>query len=105
MYEYKAKVTDIIDGDTIKVDIDLGFGIYYYNQTVRLARINCPELKTTEGKTVANIITGKLLNKDIVVKTKKDKKEKFGRYLGEIFLDDININNWLVENNYATTYN
>lgn len=109
MYEYSAKVINVIDGDTLKLDIDLGFGIKYYGQKVRLARINAPESKTHEGKVTKNILTQQLMNKTITIHTIKDKQEKYGRYLVEVFIDDefkrkYNLNDWLVENNYAIKY-
>ena len=42
MYTYNAIVKDVLDGDTVKVDIDLGFGVWLNSQVVRLARINAP---------------------------------------------------------------
>lgn len=104
MYEYKATVTKVKDGDTLVLDIDLGFSIIYKNQVVRLARINTPETSTTEGLTVKDIVTKLLLNKIVVIKTTKDKKDKYGRYLAEVYVDGLNINDYLLENNYATKY-
>jgi micrococcal nuclease len=45
MYTYKAAVIDVTDGDTIVVDIDLGFGVWLRKQSIRMAKINAPELK------------------------------------------------------------
>ena len=104
MYEYKATVTKVKDGDTLVLDIDVGFSIIYRNQVIRLARINTPETSTIEGMSVKDIVTKLLLNKTVVIKTTKDKKDKYGRYLAEVYLDNLNINDYLLENNYATKY-
>lgn len=104
MYEYKATITKVKDGDTLVLDIDVGFSIIYRNQVVRLARINTPETNTIEGMSVKDIVTKLLLNKTVVIKTTKDKKDKYGRYLAEVYLDNLNINDYLLENNYATKY-
>lgn len=104
MYEYKATVTKVKDGDTLVLDIDVGFSIIYRNQVVRLARINTPETNTIEGTSVKDIVTKLLVDKVVVIKTTKDKKDKYGRYLAEVYLDNLNINDYLLNNNYATKY-
>ena len=104
MYEYKATVTKVKDGDTLVLDIDLGFSIIYKNQVIRLARINTPETSTIEGMSVKDIVTKLLLNKEVTIKTTKDKKDKYGRYLVEINLEEVNINDYLLANNYAVKY-
>ena len=48
MYEYKTKVVKIVDGDTVDVDIDLGFGIWLYNERVRIMGIDTPESRTRD---------------------------------------------------------
>ena len=81
MYEYKATVIKVVDGDTLHLNIDLGFNINYNKQIIRLARINAPEL---------------LCNKQVTIKTIKDTKDKYGRYLAEVYLEDLNINEYAV---------
>ena len=76
MYEYRAYVRKIYDGDTITVDIDLGFGVVLHNQKVRLVRINAPELRGEQrekGLVSRDALRNKISNKWIRVKTKKDK--------------------------------
>ena len=117
MYEYKALVTSVYDGDTITVDIELGFGIVSRKQKIRLAGINTPELRGEEresGLISRDVLREKILHKEIIITTFKDKKGKYGRYIGVVYLDETNlnedynadpaltnINDWLVENNYA----
>ena len=114
MYEYRVKkVLKIVDGDTIDVDIDLGFDISY-SQRVRLAGIDTPESRTTDKKEKALGLEVKdRLKKaidaatNVVIKTEKpDSSEKYGRILGWIFLDDnkVSINQTLIDEGYAWGY-
>lgn len=120
MYEYKAYVTSVYDGDTITVDIELGFGIVVRKQKIRLAGINTPEIRGEEreaGLVSRDVLREKILHKNIIINTFKDAKGKYGRYIGVIYLEElqlvegdelvssvenkVNINDWLVENNYG----
>jgi micrococcal nuclease len=114
MYEYRIKkVTRIVDGDTIDVDIDLGFNISY-SQRVRLAGIDTPESRTTDKMEKALGLESKdFLKKAIesaslvVVKTEKpDSSEKYGRILGWVYLDnsDKPINQIMIDAGYAWGY-
>jgi len=107
-YIYKAKVVSVYDGDTITVNIDLGFNTWIYNEKVRFNRINAPEVKgysKKRGIESRDFLKSLILNKDILIETIKDKKEKYGRYLGEIYLknenETINVNDRLVEKGFA----
>lgn len=108
MFEYKAYVVDVYDGDTITCNIDCGFGVHLMKQKIRLFGINAPEMKGAErmqgGIESRNALSNLILHKDIILKTINDKKGKYGRYLGIIYLNDLNINDWLIENNYAKKY-
>ena len=114
MYEYRIrKVLKVVDGDTIDVDIDLGFNITYY-QRVRLAGIDTPESRTTDKKEKELGLEVKdRLKKAIdaaskvIIKTEKpDSSEKYGRILGWVFLDDnkVSINQTLIDEGYAWGY-
>ena len=114
MYEYRVKkVLKVVDGDTIDVDIDLGFDISY-TQRVRLAGIDTPESRTTDKKEKALGLEVKdRLKKaidaatNVVIKTEKPySSEKYGRILGWIFLDDnkVSINQTLIDEGYAWGY-
>ena len=103
-YIYNANVIKIYDGDTITCNIDCGFGIILRKQTIRLYGINTPEIRgenKKEGIISRDKLREKILNKDILLKTIKDKKGKYGRWLGIVYINNININEWLVENNLA----
>lgn len=109
MYEYRAICREVYDGDTITIDIDLGFGVWLNNQKVRLADINTPEVRgrdRSKGLKVRDYIRSLLLDKEIVIKTKKDSKGKFGRWLVEVFYPTDsggmkNCNQLLLEMGYA----
>ncbi len=110
-YHYSCKVVDIHDGDTIKVDIDLGFGVVLKNQTFRFFGINAPEThgdtKTAGLKTTA-YVQKVLADKDIIIESLKDEKEKFGRWLGRIYYHDgqdwINLNQELIRLELAVKF-
>tara|TARA_Y100000310_G_C20479200_1_gene713896 strand:+ start:236 stop:589 length:354 start_codon:yes stop_codon:yes gene_type:complete len=107
MYEYRAIVKKVYDGDTITVDIDLGFGVLLQNQKIRLFGLNAPEVRgkfKKEGIISRDNLRLKILNKWVTIKTRKDKKGKYGRWLGEVFTPDLSINNWLVSEGFAQRY-
>jgi len=107
MYEYKAELKRIIDGDTIVCDIDLGFGIWLRDEHVRFARINSPEIRTRDLKEKEKGLAAKefvsfilATSKELKLKTLKS-KGKYGRYVAEILVDGTNLNDLLVEEGLA----
>ena len=103
-FVYNAHVDRVYDGDTVTCSIDCGFGIVMKKQKIRLYGINCKEVRgeeRKEGLIARDKLREKILDKDIIIKTVKDKKGKYGRYLGIIYYQNENINDWLVENGYA----
>jgi micrococcal nuclease len=114
MYEYRVKqVLKVVDGDTVDVDIDLGFSISY-TQRVRLAGIDTPESRTLDkaekalGLESKKYLTDLLKSaKQIVIRTEKpDSTEKYGRILGWMFIDgeSESVNASLVAKGYAWDY-
>lgn len=108
LYFYKAKVVSVYDGDTIHVDIDLGLKIWIKKEKIRLARINSPEIRGVErqkGLEARDFLRELVLGKDIYLETIKDRKGKYGRYLGEIWLrgdgEPLNVNDELVRTGHA----
>lgn len=106
MYQYKAKVIDVYDGDTITAMVDLGF--YHYQQMkFRLYRINTPEIRGEDrdrGIAVRDIVRAMILDKEVIINSYKDKQEKYGRYLANIIIGDLDLNQWLVQNGHAEEY-
>ena len=107
MYEYRAFVRKVYDGDTVTVDIDLGFDVVLQKQKIRLLRINAPEVRgeqRAEGLKSRDALRERIGNKWVKVKTQQDKKGKYGRWLGEIWLDDVCVNDWLLQEGLAVEY-
>jgi micrococcal nuclease len=114
MYEYRVKkLINVIDGDTIDVDIDLGFDISLLRR-VRMAGIDTPESRTTDkAEKVLGLEAKEYLkkimkdSKSIVIKTElPDSSEKYGRILGWVYLDGAtkSINEQMIEDGYAWGY-
>jgi micrococcal nuclease len=106
MFEYRARIVSAYDGDTIRGDIDLGFGIWTLNQPIRVYGINAPERYTVAGD-AARAFSLTLLPEgtNVVMTTFKDKKEKYGRYLGKITLPDgSDYSEIMVAAGHAVTY-
>ena len=103
MYEYRAKIIKVYDGDTVTAEIQLGFKISVI-ETIRLYGLNTPEVRGDErpdGLISRDRLRERILDKTVTIKTQKDKKGKYGRYIAEIFLDDENINEWLITEGLA----
>jgi micrococcal nuclease len=101
---YPSEVTSVYDGDTITLTVYLGFGITK-TEKIRLDGIDAPEVRGSEryeGIKSRDALRTKILHKQVRLETlKNDKKGKYGRTIGIIWLEDENINNWLVVNDYA----
>lgn len=107
LYTYRATVVSVYDGDTVTVDIDLGFSIMLRQQSVRLARINAPEVRGSSAELGAksrDALRDKILGKTVTLRTIKDSREKYGRWLGEIWIDNVCVNDWLLESGLAVKY-
>jgi len=110
MYEYKCNITRVVDGDTVDAEIDCGFDIIFKSR-IRLYGIDTPESRTRDldekarGKLASQFIKDKIAEAELVkVKTKLDKKGKFGRVLGSIIADDEDLNESMVKNYLAVAY-
>lgn len=111
MYEYAIKqVVKVVDGDTIDIIIDLGFDLTK-KERVRLAGIDTPESRTRDlvekkyGLLSKEFLKTQLKEGKIVIKTHKDEETgKFGRILGEIFVDGVNVNQLMCDEGHAVLY-
>ena len=110
MYEYSCRVNRVIDGDSVDVCIDLGFDISF-TSSVRLYGIDTPESRTRDPEEKkCGLLSKKFLEeavkngKNIIIRTQKDEKGKFGRVLGSLVIDGININHKMIEENLAVAY-
>ena len=114
MYQYKCKINKVLDGDTVDIDLDLGFNIVLANQRVRMAGVDTPESRTSnkEEKPRGLLSKKKLAEKlpvgswQIIETQRSDNNDdKFGRILGVFILEDgTQVNDWLIKNNYAVPY-
>ena len=107
LFYYNATVDSVYDGDTITCTIDCGFNMFMKKQKIRLLGINTPEIRGEEREQALLIrdkLRDKILGKNVILHTEKDKKGKYGRYLATIYLDNLNINQWLIDEGYATIY-
>ena len=111
MYEYACKVKRVVDGDTVDVILNLGFDIMYKSR-VRLYGIDTPESRTrnldekARGKMAGAFLKNAIdTGEKVVIQTKlKDSRGKFGRVLGNIIVDGININQLMIDNYHAAAY-
>ena len=113
MHEYKVNILKVVDGDTVDVDIDLGFSTVLKKQRVRLMGIDTPESRTRDlveklfGKASKKHLTHLLSEGDITLISHD--KGKFGRILGELFVHNedesvININKQMILDHHAVEY-
>lgn len=107
LYMYQAVIVKVYDGDTVRADIDLGFGTILKNQALRLWGIDAPEVRgesRAEGLNSKTWLAGRILNMEVIIKTHKDKKGKYGRWLAEIYQGGENINQWMIGEGHALEY-
>jgi len=115
MYEYRCKIKKVVDGDTVDVDIDLGFDVVLTDQRIRLYGIDTPESRTRDevekkyGLIAKEYLKSKL-GKEGTLKTHKDATGKFGRILGEFIVYDEDkdawrsVNTMMIEKHMAVEY-
>ena len=112
-YEYNVTIAKVVDGDTVDVDIDLGFGMVYKKQRVRMLGIDTPESRTRDlvekkfGKASKKHLK-KLLEEAESITLISHDKGKFGRILGEIFVHEegtkVNVNEQMITDHHAVPY-
>tara|TARA_R100001079_G_C4302263_1_gene91632 strand:- start:90 stop:509 length:420 start_codon:yes stop_codon:yes gene_type:complete len=111
MYEYACKVKRVVDGDTVDVILDLGFDVSY-SCRVRLYGIDTPESRTRDkdekarGKMAGAFLEEAIEDGEkVVIQTKlKDSRGKYGRVLGDVVVDGVNINKLMVKCHLAVAY-
>ena len=114
MYEYKCKIIKVVDGDTVDVDIDLGFGMWIKDERVRIMGIDTPESRTRDKVEKKFGLASKaklksLLGKSGVLKTQvnkkgEDMKGKFGRILGDFIVGTKKVSKIMCEEGFAVPY-
>lgn len=114
MYEYRATVIRVIDGDTLEVDIDLGFKTTLKKEKLRLLGIDTSELRSSDPEEREHAQKAKAfvqsllpIGKEVILHTKKDRKGKYGRYLATVMFTNenhitpVSLSYLLNENGYA----
>ena len=113
MYEYRCEIVKILDGDTVDVDIDLGFGVCMKNQRIRFYGVDTPETRTRDeeekkyGLMAKEVVAWHLpVGSKQILRTRTDGSfGKYGRILGEIWYNgEHNINQLLIDNHHAVRY-
>ena len=115
MYEYRCKIIRVIDGDTVDVDIDLGFQVWIRGERVRIMGIDTPESRTSDKtekvfglaskERLKELLHGEVILKTEVSKAGEDMKGKFGRILGDFILEDgRKATEVLIEEGHAVLY-
>ena len=116
MYEYRCKILRVVDGDTVDVDIDLGFGMWMHKERVRMMGIDTPDSRTRDKVEKKFGLASNQFVKDMmpvgskqVLKTQidrsgEDKKGKFGRILGDFLIDGKKLTETMIKEGYGVVY-
>ena len=115
MFEYRVKITRVVDGDTVDAELDLGFNIKY-KERIRLMGIDTPESRTRNKVEKKLGLKSKARLKElisehkgnIILTTAKEGKGKFGRILGSLVISDngveANLNDIMIAEGHAREY-
>jgi micrococcal nuclease len=104
MYEYQGKVINVVDGDTLDIEVDLGF-LLHATHRLRLLGVNCPEVHgptRAAGLMAAGYTRNALLGKTVRIRTAK--ADDFGRWLAQVYLDGLDFNADLIAKGLAVPY-
>ena len=118
MYEYRCTVLRVVDGDTVDVDIDLGFGVWVRGERVRVMGIDTPESRTSNEveklfgaaakERVKDLLSGEVILKTQIDKDGGDAKGKFGRILGDFIVEkdgqERMLTDVMIEEGHAVAY-
>ena len=116
MYEYKCKIVKIVDGDTVDIDLDLGFGVWLRDERVRIMGIDTPESRTSDKiekvfglaakERLNSLLGGEAILLSQVTKGGENMKGKFGRILGNFkTINGDNVADILMNEGHAVAYN
>ena len=116
MYEYKCKIVKVVDGDTVDIDLDLGFGVWLRDERVRIMGIDTPESRTSDKiekvfgllakDRLNSLLGGEAILLSQVTKGGENMKGKFGRILGNFkTMNGDNISDILMNEGHAVAYN
>jgi micrococcal nuclease len=97
-----AHLMRVVDGDTLRLDLELQADVTLRNQAVRILGIDAPEMRTPEGRRAKGAAEKFLAGKKLEVELHG--KDKYGRWLGDVFADDENLALWLLKNGHVRPY-
>jgi endonuclease YncB( thermonuclease family) len=103
MYNYKAKIKAVESGDTVVAEVDLGFSIFK-EMKLQLYGVNTPKIEDPEraaGVETRDILREKILGKHVEIHSYKKEAGEDRPYRVTILHGDLNINQWLIDNEYA----
>ena len=109
MYEYRVFLDRVVDGDTVDVHIDLGFDVRLTSQRIRLYGLDTWESRTRDLEGKAKGLLAKEFTKQMIQEANQiilisHERGKYGRILGELICDGVNLNEALIENGHAVKY-
>jgi len=114
VWTYRCKLKKVIDGDTVDVDIDLGFGIWQMNERVRIMGIDTPESRTRDKiekkfglaakARLKSLLGPKPVLRTTISKKGEDMKGKFGRVLGDFLIKDKPVSEIMCQEGHAVPY-
>ncbi len=112
LYQYRAIVRDVLDGETITADLDLGFYVWRHRERMRLFGVDAPALDGAEkeqAEKAREALSGRILGKELVICTVPEKgsfdalSEQYGRFLAKVYVGEESINEWLIQQGLART--
>jgi micrococcal nuclease len=111
-YKYNVKIKKVVDGDTVDIDIDLGFGVWIHKERVRIMGIDTPESRTSDkveklfGLAAKEALKSLLPigSMQVLVIEEYDAKGKFGRILGDFEIEDRRVTEILIEQGHCVAY-
>lgn len=101
MYQYKAVVYEVVDGDTFKANVDLGFRVSI-NEKFRMIGINAPEMNTDAGKQAKDFLAQQIAGAEIEMIVHG--QDKYGRWLATVYKGPQNINQLMIDSGHAVEY-
>ncbi len=107
LYNYTGIVTNVVDGDTVDICVDLGYKVHI-DVRVRMAGINTPEMKSKlvverqKAQAAKDFLVGKLANKEILLDSTG--QDKYGRWIGVLMLGKENVNNTMIAEGHAVKF-
>ena len=110
MYEYRCKIVRVVDGDTVDIDIDLGFGVWLLDERVRIEGIDAPESRTSDkvekvfGLFAKEWLHNTLPEGSFSILRSKEFKGKFGRILGDFVLSSGTVSQIMIRERLAVPY-